>query len=248
MKCPRCDTAVTSAPDPQGVVTCPTCNTRLRPQASGPTATQVAQLENLVSEVRSVRRMQGEILQFQAQILALLKSQQPSASAAAPTSSQFTSTLGSAAESEPSDSDTDAAPVEPDTPLIPRVRQRRKTALIVDDNPEELKAAVAALEQAQIPLRAVTNGNAALEALAQDKPDVLILELGLGEPLQGKDFINHVKATMEWVDIPIVLYTRIFVQSQQEARLVHGADEVVLKAPGSPEALLNRVIYIFQRH
>ncbi len=135
-----------------------------------------------------------------------------------------------------------------EAPPIPRVRQRRKTVLFVDDDADATKAALAALEQAQIPLRAVTNGNAALESLAQDKPDVLVLELGLGEPMPGKDLINHIKATMEWVDVPIVLYTRIYVPSQQEARLLHGADEVVLKGPGSPEALVNRVIYLFQRH
>jgi len=180
--------------------------------------------------------MQGEILQFQAQILALLKS--PPTSEAAPPSA--TSTAGT----EPPTADEHA---EPETPPLPRVRQRRKTVLIVDDDAEALKLAVAPLEEAQIPLRTVANGNAALAALAQEKPDVLVIELGIGEPLQGKDLINHVKATMEWIDIPIVLYTRIFVQSQQEARLLHGADEVVLKGPGSPEALLNRVIYLFQR-
>jgi CheY-like chemotaxis protein len=185
--------------------------------------------------------MQGEILQFQAQILALLKPHQVgTASMPAP--------AGSAAAASEAQEDDSEGPATPETPVLPRVRQRRKTVLIVDDDAQALKEAVAALEEAQIPLRTVSDGNAALEALAQDKPDVLIMELGLGEPLQGKDFINHVKATMEWIDIPIVLYTRIFVQSQQEARLLHGADEVVLKGPGSPEALLNRVIYLFQRH
>jgi CheY-like chemotaxis protein len=196
-----------------------------------------------VAEVRSVRRMQGEILQFQAQILALLKSQQ----AGAPPASEASVPAATAAPTAADQADDDG-PAAPETPVLPRVRQRRKTALIVDDDADALKAAVAALEEAQIPLRTAADGNAALAALAQEKPDVLVLELGMGEPLQGKDFINHVKATMEWIDIPIVLYTRIFVPSQQEARLLHGADEVVLKGPGSPEALLNRVIYLFQRH
>ena len=44
-----------------------------------------------------------------------------------------------------------------------------------------------------------------------------------------------------------VLYTRVPVQSQKEARQVHGADEVVLKAPGGEEALVARVIQIFRR-
>lgn len=241
-KCPRCGNPIASLPDADGVVVCATCNARLRPQPGAGTAPAPSQIEVLVSEVRSVRRMQGEILQFQAQILALLKSQQAGAQAT-PMASASVATAPPSADEGAGDE-----PTTPETPVLPRVRQRRKTVLIVDDDAETLKAAVAALEEAQIPLRTASNGNAALEALAQDKPDVLVLELGIGEPLQGKDFINHVKATMEWIDIPVVLYTRIFVQSQQEARLVHGADEVVIKGPGSPEALLNRVIYLFQRH
>jgi DNA-binding response OmpR family regulator len=51
---------------------------------------------------------------------------------------------------------------------------------------------------------------------------------------------------MEWVDIPIVLWTRESVKNQKEARQVHGADEVVAKSNGAA-ALVARVITIFRR-
>jgi hypothetical protein len=51
---------------------------------------------------------------------------------------------------------------------------------------------------------------------------------------------------MEWVDIPIVLWTREDVTTQKEARQIHGADEVVPKA-GGPAALLACVINLFRR-
>jgi hypothetical protein len=63
----------------------------------------------------------------------------------------------------------------------------------------------------------------------------------------GRDVINIIKSTMEWVDIPIILYTREPVGSQKEARQLHGADEVVCKAPGSAAALVQRVIATFRR-
>jgi CheY-like chemotaxis protein len=106
---------------------------------------------------------------------------------------------------------------------------------------------VAAFEKAEVPVRAVGDGNAALSALAEQKSDVLVLELGMGGAMAAKDVVNLIKATMEWVDIPIVLYTRMPVASQKEARQQHGADEVVLKAPGGEEALVARVIQIFRR-
>jgi hypothetical protein len=55
-----------------------------------------------------------------------------------------------------------------------------------------------------------------------------------------------IKATMEWVDIPIVLWTREAVPNQKEARQVHGADEVVPKSGGAA-ALVARVITLFRR-
>jgi hypothetical protein len=56
-----------------------------------------------------------------------------------------------------------------------------------------------------------------------------------------------VKATMEWVDVPIVLYTRVPIESQKEARTIHGADELVPKGVGAPEALVARVIALFRK-
>jgi CheY-like chemotaxis protein len=125
--------------------------------------------------------------------------------------------------------------------------RRRKSVLLLDDDDAARLAAVAALERAEVPVRAFSDGNAGLQALAEERSDVLVLELGMGGAMGGKDVVNLVKATMEWVDIPIVLYTRVAVQGQKEARTIHGADEFVPKAKGSEEALVARVIQIFRR-
>jgi len=90
------------------------------------------------------------------------------------------------------------------------------------------------------------DGRAALEAMAKDRPDVVALELDLEGALAGKDVINMIKATMDWVDIPIILYTRAAVASQREARQAHGADDVVLKRSG-PAALVSKVVALFRR-
>jgi two-component system KDP operon response regulator KdpE len=133
-----------------------------------------------------------------------------------------------------------------DTQMLRPVRsRRRKTVLLVDDDAETQKAAMEELQQADVPVRAVGDGNAALAAIAEEKPDVIALELGLGGDMGGKDLINMIKATMEWVDIPIVLWTREAVATQKEARQDHGADEVVIKS-GGPAALVTRVITVFR--
>jgi CheY-like chemotaxis protein len=240
MKCPKCSESFTGVPDEQGFYVCPKCGARLKSRsaptpaplpAAAPAGDPPASLEAVLSEVRVVRRAQEEIL-------ALLRSR-PAASSAPPPARPASDAADDA-------DDTDDAPAAPSPQASVRAR-RRKTVLLVDDQDDSLQAALAALEQAQVPTRSVTDGNACLAAIAAEKPDVMVIELAMGGSMAGKDVINMIKATMEWVDIPIVLYTRLPIESQKEARTIHGADELVPKGDGSPAALVARVIAIFRR-
>jgi DNA-binding response OmpR family regulator len=123
--------------------------------------------------------------------------------------------------------------------------RRRKSVLLIDDDPASTSAAVAALEAAEVPVAVADDGNRAIAAIAQEKPDVIALELDMKGAMAGKDVVNMIKATMEWVDIPIVLYTRLPIASQKDAR-IHGADELVMKTEG-PAALVARVISLFRK-
>jgi len=176
-------------------------------------------LEAVIEELRALRSGQEEIL-------ALLRGRP--APAAEP--------MMPATEDEP-----------PAVPVAPLRSRRRKTVLLIDDDTKTRAAAVAALEQAQVPVRTAADGQGGLAAIAADRPDVIALELTLGGSMAGKDVINMIKATMEWVDIPIVLYTRQPVASQKEARIDHGADEFVLKGQGGPESLVAKVITLFRK-
>ncbi len=272
MKCPRCQHVFSATPDAAGLVTCPGCNSRLRTRpaaapAAGPRPGPVAVpapaspaappetlppsrtspvpapaplaavpppaadsgrgLETILDELRGLRDGQREILD-------LLRQQ----SAPRPSPESAPEPLGVFG-------DDDDRPAPP-PPAAVRSR-RRKTVLLIDDDPEALAAAVDALERAEVPVRSVTDGNAGVAAIAAEKPDVIVMELALKGAMAGKDVINMIKATMEWVDVPIVLYTRVSIESQREARQIHGADEYVLKGPGSPDALVGRVIALFRK-
>jgi len=177
-------------------------------------------------ELRAIRAMQEQILE-------LLQSR-PAAEPSSP--SPMSSGFGF-------DADADEVPARSVAPVRTR---RRKSVLLIDDDPGTTQAARAAFEQAEVPVRTVDDGNAALAAIAEDKPDVIAMELAMGGAMPGKDVINMIKATMEWVDIPIVLYTRAPVENQKEARTIHGADELVPKGPQGPQLLVTRVIAIFR--
>ena len=231
-KCPRCQTVISAAPDAQGVVTCPACRLKLKTPAASPAPVD---LQRLLEELRHLERMQGEILQLQGQILNVVRSL---ATAVPPRWGATPPPAPAAGEVGPPEAGA--------TPVVARVRQRRKTALLVDDDDDTRAAALTALAEAQVPTREAADGHAALEAIAAEKPDVLVLELGLGGALTGRDLINMVRSTMEWVDIRLVLYTREAVGGAEEARQQHGADELVIKGSGSAEALVNRGIQLFQ--
>ena len=194
-----------------------------------------AAFNGLRAEVQALRRGQDEILQTLREVLSALR---PAPTEKAPSAAPDASPDPPIATSEPSFS----SPV----PEV-RARRRQKTVLVVDDDEESCRDVLAALKAAQVPARCVSDGNAALAAIAGDKPDVLVLELALGGRTVGRDVINMVKATMEWVDICIVLYTRIGIEDQADVRTIHGADELVAKGPGSAEILAARIIEIFQR-
>jgi CheY-like chemotaxis protein len=131
-------------------------------------------------------------------------------------------------------------------PVPPALRARhRKTVLLVDDDAHSRRSAEAALDAAEIPVRGVSDGHAALGEIAGDKPDVIVVELDMAGSMSGRDLITMVRAAAEWADIPILLYTRSPI-SGQEARSSHGADDYVPKQSGA-EALVSRVVTLFRR-
>jgi CheY-like chemotaxis protein/predicted RNA-binding Zn-ribbon protein involved in translation (DUF1610 family) len=174
--------------------------------------------ELLLAEIRAIRVLQEEIL-------SLLR--RPS------------STPGGAVDEAPSTGRQPAV-------VSPIRAQQRRSVVLIDDDPRTREAAVEELRRAEVPVRAYDNGQAALAAIAEDKPDVIVIELALEGEMAAKDVINLIKATMEWVDIPLILWTRETVTNQREARQIHGADELVEKSAGAA-ALVARVITVFRR-
>jgi CheY-like chemotaxis protein len=210
---------------PAGLGTKPTAvgtdTTRRRKAEAKGKADVEAALDLVLQEMRAVRETQQRILRAIAE-------------------------LRRASTAAPAEGDSGGAEAA-DEATVSAIRDgRRKTVMLIDDDPGTREAAVAELQRAEVPVRAFDDGNAALSAIAEEKPDVIALEVGLGGAMGGKDLVNLIKATMEWVDIPIVLWTREGVTTQKEARQIHGADEVVPKS-GGPAALLACVINVFRR-
>jgi CheY-like chemotaxis protein len=261
-RCPRCNGIITATPNEERVLICPQCGARLRapatvaPATSVPTVTAlgvpaapaalspapsralaaVSDSAALLVELRALVRGQEESLRILREVFAMVSSR-----------FAFVGSPQPPGNPDPSNVPAERGPEAPATLLPVRTRRRRKMVLLVDDDDGARREAEAAFEAAHVPVRTVADGRAALAAINTERPDVIVLELGLPDPVSGRDVINMIKATMEWVGIPIVLYTGLPIESQKEARIIHGADDLVRKGPGEVEALVARVIQIFQR-
>ncbi len=262
-RCPRCKGLITATPNEERFLICPECGARLRspatagPASGGPTVMALGALTaaaaqslapsvaldtvpdpaSLLVELQALARGQEESLLILRELFAMATSRLAPPGSPSPGlgSHDLSNVFVAVGARVP-------AALQP-----VRTRRRRKTVLLVDDDDETRREAEAAFESAHVPGRAVADGRAAIAAITAERPDVIVLEIGLPDPMSGRDVINMIKATMEWVGIAIVLYTGLPIESREEARTIHGADDLVLKGSGQVEALVPRVIQIFQR-
>ena len=127
------------------------------------------------------------------------------------------------------------------TAAAPKPRAAGRSLLIVDDDPavaEATRKACAALGFVPVVVDAV---RPALDAISKERPALLILEPLLAGELSGRDLVNYVKSTMEWIEIPILIHTRAAVANHDQARTDFGADDYVIKANGSVDVVAKKI-------
>jgi CheY-like chemotaxis protein len=127
------------------------------------------------------------------------------------------------------------------TASAPKPRAAGRSLLIVDDDPavaEATRKACAALGFAPVVVNAV---RPALDAMGKERPALLILEPLLAGELSGRDLVNYVKSTMEWIEIPILIHTRAAIANHEQARTDYGADDFVIKADGSVDLVAKKI-------
>ena len=117
-----------------------------------------------------------------------------------------------------------------------------KRILVVDD---ELKIAQIArdyLEHAGFSVRLAGDGPSALAAWQAEKPDLVVLDLGL-PGLDGLDVAREVRRA---ADTPIIMLTARGDESDKLVGLEIGADDYIVK-PFSPKELVARVRAVLRR-
>jgi two-component system KDP operon response regulator KdpE len=105
--------------------------------------------------------------------------------------------------------------------------------LVVDDDAQMLRAVANALKARGYAVLTAPNGETALDLLADDDLDLLLLDLGL-PGIEGHEVIERLRA---WSEIPVIVISVREGQDEKVAALDAGADDYVTKPFGMKELL-----------
>jgi two-component system alkaline phosphatase synthesis response regulator PhoP len=117
-----------------------------------------------------------------------------------------------------------------------------KNILVVDDEPKITQLVRDYLERAGFGVLVAHDGKVALSLAKTEKPDMIILDLGLPQ-LDGLDFTREFRKTS---NAPIIMLTARAEETDKLIGLELGADDYMTK-PFSPKELVARVRVVFRR-
>ena len=115
----------------------------------------------------------------------------------------------------------------------------QSNVLIVDDIAENIQVLGNILDENDIEFSYATSGKEALEAVAFNKPDLLLLDINMPE-MSGFEVCKKLKNDPETKEIPIIFLTARTEQEDIVKGLTIGAVDYVTK-PFNPKELLSRV-------
>ena len=117
-----------------------------------------------------------------------------------------------------------------------------KTILVVDDEPKIVQLVRDYLERAGFAVLSAQDGKTALSLARTEKPDLLILDLGL----PGLDGLDVTRELRKSSNAPIIMLTARSEETDKLVGLELGADDYITK-PFSPKELVARVRVVFRR-
>ncbi|HCO01989.1 MAG TPA: DNA-binding response regulator [Actinobacteria bacterium] len=114
--------------------------------------------------------------------------------------------------------------------------------LAVDDEPQILRALRASLLARGHQVVTAPNGETALDVLATQEVDLVVLDLGL----PGIDGVEVIRRARSWSEVPVIVLSVRDAQADKVAALDAGADDYVTK-PFAMEELLARMRAVLRR-
>lgn len=111
--------------------------------------------------------------------------------------------------------------------------------LVVDDNEHNLELIQAYLDEIGGPIRVARDGGEALESIAADPPDIVLLDIMMPR-ISGYQVCERIKNDPATRDIPIIMVTALNEVGDVERAVDAGADDFLTK-PVNKLELVTRV-------
>jgi CheY-like chemotaxis protein len=104
----------------------------------------------------------------------------------------------------------------------------KKKILVTDDDPRNRKLEEALLRANGYAVRSVESGRAALDAVAADPPDLILLDLMM-PGMDGFEVVRQLKADTATFRIPIIMVTALDDPASRARLATAGVSEVITK-------------------
>jgi len=111
-----------------------------------------------------------------------------------------------------------------------------KRILIAEDDPIAARVYRMCLENAGFEVQVAADGQAAIEKIAENAPDALLLDLMMPR-MNGIDVLKHLRSLPQYKTLPVMVYTNAHAKLGQEAAEA-GATRVFDKSKLTPAILL----------
>jgi two-component system phosphate regulon response regulator PhoB len=117
--------------------------------------------------------------------------------------------------------------------------------LVVEDERDIAALVAYHLTKEGFRVRTVGSGDAALDAVRNERPDLVVLDLMLPE-LSGYEILEEMRRRPELLDVPVVVLTARREEADRIRGLELGADDYLTK-PFSPQELVLRIGAVLRR-
>ena len=117
---------------------------------------------------------------------------------------------------------------------------RRTRVLVVEDDAMQRERIRSWLESQQWQISEAENGRVALDRLADDVPDIILLDLMMPE-MDGFQLITALQERPAWRGIPVIVITALDLTAADRARLNSGVEGILLKDSFEPAQLVEIV-------
>ncbi len=126
--------------------------------------------------------------------------------------------------------------------ILQMTATKTERILVVDDEPMVREVVVAYLEREGFDVVEASTGTAALDSVAERRPDLIVLDIMLPE-IDGFSVLTELRRSG---DVPVILLTARTEEPDRVLGLELGADDYVVK-PFSPRELVARVRSVLRR-